>query len=91
MVSVNSQLGGLEYQIRQPDCNYPPNDTDIPNGSAVYPNTIHARFMIRHDKDVFSETNSPCIQKDVIILLGSSDNNKFADAIGIGSPYHHLK
>jgi pimeloyl-ACP methyl ester carboxylesterase len=83
VVSVKSQLGGLEYQIRQLDCNYPPNDTDIPNGSAVYPNTIHASFMIKHDKEVFSETYSPDIQRDVIALLKSSDNNKFADAIGI--------
>ncbi|HKG70865.1 MAG TPA: alpha/beta fold hydrolase [Nitrososphaeraceae archaeon] len=88
VVSVKSQLGGLggfPYQIRQPDINYPPNDEDIPNESAIYPNTIHASFMIKHDKEIFSETNSPYIQEDVIRLLGSSDNNKFANAIGKGS------
>jgi hypothetical protein len=34
--------------------------------------------------DIFTETNSPHIQKDVIKLLSSSNNDKFADAIGIG-------
>ena len=40
---------------------------------------------------IFSETNSPRIQKDVIKLLSSSDNNKFADAIGGGSMSHPSK
>jgi hypothetical protein len=83
VVSVKSQLGGLPYKIRQPETNNPPNEENIPNGSAVYPNTIHASFMIKHDKEVFSETYSPDIKRDVIALLKSSDNNKFADAIGI--------
>ena len=64
---------------------------DPPNESAVYPNTVHASFMILCDKDVFSETKSPYIQEDVIRLLKSSDNNKFADAIGIDSPSHRSK
>jgi hypothetical protein len=87
VVSVYSQLGGLPNQIRPYERIHPLNE------SAIYPYTVHvhARVLIKSDKDVFSETNSPRIQKDVIILLGSSDNNKFADAIGIGSPYHHLK
>ena len=85
VVSVKSQLGGLPNQIRQPESN------DPPNGSAVYPNTVHASFMILCDKDVFSETKSPYIQEDVIRLLKSSDNNKFADAIGIDSPSHRSK
>jgi hypothetical protein len=34
---------------------------------------------------VSSETTSEDIQKDVIKLLGSSDDSKFADVIGIGS------
>jgi len=90
VVSVKSQLGGIggfpQDQIRQRDSNYPPNDKDIPNGSALYPNTIHARFMIKHDKDVFSETNSPYIQRDVMKLLSSSDNGKFVNVIGKDSP-----
>jgi triacylglycerol esterase/lipase EstA (alpha/beta hydrolase family) len=77
VVSVKSQLGGLPNQIRQPESN------DPPNGSAVYPNTVHASFMILCDKDVFSETKSPYIQEDIIRLLKSSNNNKFANAIGI--------
>ena len=86
VVSVNSQLGGLPNQIHLYKRIHPLNE------SAIYPNTVHARVLIKSDKDVFSETNSPCIQKDVIILLGSSDNNKFADAIGIGQlSHHHLK
>jgi hypothetical protein len=43
------------------------------------------------DKGVFSETNSPHIQKDVIKLLSSSDSDKFADAIGMRSPSHPSK
>jgi pimeloyl-ACP methyl ester carboxylesterase len=80
LVSVTSQLGGLCNQIRQP------NNNDIPNHSAVYCNTVHEKFYIKEDdgKCVFSETNSPPIQKDVIKLLSSSDSNKFADAIGSG-------
>jgi pimeloyl-ACP methyl ester carboxylesterase len=91
VVSVKSQLGGLPYQIRQPENDNPPNEENIPNKSAVYLNTVHASFMIRHDTNVFSETYSPNIQRDVIALLKSSDNNKFADAIGICSPCHHSK
>jgi hypothetical protein len=79
VVSVTSQLGGLPKQIRQP------NSSDIPNHSALYCNTVHDCFYIK-DENIFSETNSPDIQKDVIKLLSSSDNDKFADAIGIGSP-----
>jgi pimeloyl-ACP methyl ester carboxylesterase len=85
VVSVKSQLGGLLNQTRQSDPN------DIPNKSAVYPNTVHASFLIRHDTHVFSETYSSDIQRDVIALLNSSDNNKFADAIGISSRCHPSK
>jgi pimeloyl-ACP methyl ester carboxylesterase len=87
VVSIKSQLGGLPYQIRQPGSNDPPNEEDIPNKSAIYPNTVHASFLIKRDKDISSETYSPRIQEDIIILLNSSDN-KFANAIGDGSPRH---
>jgi hypothetical protein len=53
--------------------------------SAIYCNTVHERFYIKDDDGIFSETNSPHIQKDVIRLLSFSDSNKFADAIGIDS------
>ena len=80
IVSVKSQLGGLPHQVRQPDSN------DIPNYSSVYENTVHTIGYIRHpDTNISSETSSTDIQKDVIALLKSSDNNKFADAIGIDS------
>jgi pimeloyl-ACP methyl ester carboxylesterase len=83
VVSITSQLGGLQKQIRQPGSN------GIPNQSALYPNTVHVSLLITgDDKDVFSETNSPHIQQDIIRLLGSSDDNKFADAIGRGSLCH---
>jgi pimeloyl-ACP methyl ester carboxylesterase len=86
MVSVKSQLGGLPHQIRQPGKN------GIPNNGALYPNTIHASFLKRDDRDdVSSEIRSDCIQEDVIKLLGSSDDSKFADAIGIDSPYSPSK
>ena len=78
VVSTTSQLGGLPKQIRQPNSN------NIPNHSALYCNTVHDTFYIK-DEDIFSETNSPHIHNDVIKLLSSSDNNKFANAIGIGS------
>jgi hypothetical protein len=84
VVSVTSQLGGLPKQIRQPNSN------DIPDHSALYCNTVHTDFYIK-DKDIFSETNSTYIQEDVIKLLSSSDKNKFANAIGIGSPCNPLK
>lgn len=79
VVSITSQLGGLPKQIRQPDNN------DIPNHSAIYCNTVHERFYIKGDGGISSETDSQLIQNDVIILLSFSDNNKFADAIGIDS------
>jgi triacylglycerol esterase/lipase EstA (alpha/beta hydrolase family) len=86
MVSVKSQLGGLPHQIRQPGNN------DIPNKGALYPNTIHASFLKRDDKDdVSSEIRSCYIQDDVIKLLGSSDDSKFSDVIGINSPYSPSK
>jgi hypothetical protein len=79
LVSVTSQLGGLPNQSRQSNSN------DIPSHSAVYCNTVHEKFYIKdEDRGVLSETNSPHIQKDVIKLLSSSDNNKFADVIGKG-------
>jgi hypothetical protein len=84
VVSATSQLGGLPKQIRQPNSN------DIPSHSALYCNTVHDDFYIQ-DKDIFSETSSKDIQNDVIKLLSSSDDNKFADAIGIGSPCPPLK
>jgi len=80
VVSIISQLGGLPNQIRQL------NNNDIPNHSAIYCNTVHDGFYIKDEKDIFSETNSPHIQKDVIKLLSSSANEKFADAIGTVSP-----
>jgi hypothetical protein len=86
VVSVRSQLGGLPQQIRQPG------KSGIPNKGALYPSTIHASFLKRDDKDdVSSEIRSHYIQEDVIKLLGSSDDSKFADAIGIDSPYSPSK
>jgi pimeloyl-ACP methyl ester carboxylesterase len=89
VVSVKSQLGGLPCQIRQLNSN-----NDIPNHSALYCNTLHTDFYIKGNdthNNVYSETNSPYIQNDVIKLLSSSDKNKFADAIGIGSPCNPTK
>jgi hypothetical protein len=79
-VNITSQLGGLPNQIRQPD------GTDIPDKSSIYNNTIHSkRYVNERDTNISWETNSTQIQNDVMRLLGSSDKNKFADAIGIGS------
>ena len=79
VVSVTSQLGGLPKHIRQP------NNNDIPNHSALYCNTVHDCFYLK-DQGISSETNSQYIKEDVTKLLSSSDNNKFADAIGKGPP-----
>ena len=76
VVSVISQLGGLPNQVRELNSN------DIPNCSAIYCNTVHDGFYIKDGNDIFSETNSPYIQNDVIRLLSFSDSNKFAEAIG---------
>lgn len=78
LVSITSQLGGLPKQIRQQ------NKSDIPNYSAIYCNTVHEEFF-KKDDDIFTETNSPHIQKDVIKLLSTSNSEKFADAIGTDS------
>ena len=48
--------------------------------SATYCKTVHERFYIKDDDSIFSDTNSPHIQKDVIRLLSFSDS-KFANAI----------
>ena len=79
LVSVTSQLGGLPKQIRDLNSN------DIPSQSAIYCNTVHEKFFIKEDDDIFTETNSAHIQKDVIKLLSSSNSDKFANGIGIDS------
>ena len=87
VVSVKSQLGGLPNQTRQSESNNIPNNDNIPNQSAVYPNIVHAPRYTK-GTNIYSETMSPDIQQDVITLLGSSAENKFSDAIGIGSVCH---
>jgi hypothetical protein len=77
-VNLTSQIGGLQGEFRQLA------STDVPNQSAVYPNTIHASFFIFGDVNVVGELGSANIQGDVVTLLESPDN-KFANAIGIGS------
>jgi pimeloyl-ACP methyl ester carboxylesterase len=84
IVNITSQLGGIQNQISQPG------SIDIPNNSSLYNNTLHTTYYImgndKNKTNISSETMSPDIQKDVITLLGSSDDSKFADAIGKGSP-----
>jgi PGAP1-like protein len=84
VVNLTSQIGGLHSKFRNLTDNN--NNNNIPNASAVYPNTVHASFLIENGdkKSVFAELNSTYIQDDVVTLL-SSQNNKFATAIGIGS------
>jgi hypothetical protein len=81
--SITSQLGALPNQTRQLVSN------DLPNKSALYPNIVHAPIYIISDDtkktNVSSETKSQYIQRDIIKLLGSSDENKFTNAIWIGS------
>jgi pimeloyl-ACP methyl ester carboxylesterase len=78
-VNLTSQIGGLNSAFRLPG-----NVTTVPNESVVYPNTVHWNKPIL-DPNIHAEIDSPVIHKDVISLLSSPDN-KFADAIGIGSP-----
>ena len=77
-VNLTSQIGGLQGEFRQTA------STDIPNQSAVYPNTIHASFFAFGDVNAVGELGSTNIQDDVITLLESSID-KFATAIGTGS------
>jgi hypothetical protein len=78
-VNLTSQVGGLQSEFRQSS------SSDIPNQSAVYPNTIHGRIFAFGDVNAIGELGSPTIQNDVVTLL-ESPNNKYATAIGIGSP-----
>ena len=83
LVSVTSQAGGLPSRVVNPG-------QSLPDKSAMYPSTIHALLFTMIDPltlhDI-AETTSPIIQRDVVILLGSSDN-KFSDVIGVGSTCH---
>jgi pimeloyl-ACP methyl ester carboxylesterase len=77
-VNLTSQVGGLHSEFRQLF------SSDIPNQSAVYPNTIHGSIFAFGDVNAIGELGSPNIQNDVVILL-ESPNSKFATAVGIGS------
>jgi len=82
-VSMTSQLGGLKGTFRDIKNNI------LPNESAIYNSTVHGSLFIEKLDMPFvsSELSSELIQKDVVTLLNSPDN-KFADAIGIGSLCH---
>ncbi len=79
-VSIASQLGGLNGAKFRSITN-----STIPNHSEIYHNTVHSSTLIQGDQNVMSDLNSPFIQKDVATLL-HSQQNKFTNAIGIGSP-----
>lgn len=75
-VSVSSQLGGLDGKRRRSV------DKNPPKYGAIYKNTLHSSLFKNDDNDkVTAELWSDLIQKDIINLLGSSDDN-FADIIG---------
>jgi triacylglycerol esterase/lipase EstA (alpha/beta hydrolase family) len=77
-VNITSQLGGLPIHFKIP------NSTSPLNQSEVYNNTIHYPSL-KIDRDISSELDSYDIQQDVIRLLHLSQD-KFAPAIGMGSP-----
>lgn len=79
-VNLTSQLGGLNnIKFRSVT-----NET-IPTHGEIYNNTVHSSFLIQAgDQNVVSELYSLPVQKDVAILL-QSPQDKFANAIGIGS------
>ena len=76
-VSVSSQLGGLDGKRRSSV------DKNPPKYGAIYENTLHSSLFIQNDDndEVKAELQSDLIQKDIINLLGFSDDN-FADIIG---------
>jgi hypothetical protein len=78
-VNLTSQIGGLQSEFRQPA------STDIPDQSAIYPNTIHGSIFSFGNVNIVGELGSSNIQGDVVTLL-ESQNDKFASAIGTGSP-----
>ena len=78
-VNLTSQTGGLHSEFRQLD------SSDVPNHSTVYPNTIHGSIFAFGDANAIGELGSRNVQDDVVTLLESPDE-KFATAIGIGSP-----
>ncbi|HET7283917.1 MAG TPA: hypothetical protein VFI70_04460, partial [Nitrososphaeraceae archaeon] len=83
-VSVTSQIGGgINDTFRDPKNN------TLQNKSSIYNNTVHGSLFIEKPDMPFvsSELASGLIQKDVVTLLNSPDN-KFANAIGIGSLCH---
>jgi len=71
-VNITSQLRGL---LDNKLCNT--ENKDIYMTSKIYNNTVHGSIFIHNDTNVYSELNSPLIQKDVISLLNSS-NDKFS-------------
>ena len=77
-VNITSQLGGLVGQMRT-------TNSMLPDRGEVYNNTIHYPLLLKNEQDVKSEIGAPYIQKDVILLL-QSPQDKFANAIGVGSP-----
>lgn len=80
-VRISSQLGGINGITFRSITN-----STIPNHGEIYHNTVHSSLLINSaDQNVFSELKSPFIQKDVALLL-QSPQDKFANAIGIGSP-----
>ena len=75
-VSVSSQLGGLDGKRRRSV------DKNPPKYGAIYENTLHSSLFKKDDNDkVKPELWSDLIQRDIVNLLGSSDDN-FADIIG---------
>lgn len=78
-VNLTSQIGGLKSEFRQLASN------DLPNQSAIYRNIIHGSIFSFGYVNADGELDSSNIQGDVVTLL-ESPNNKFANAIGIGSP-----
>ncbi|MGB7956036.1 MAG: hypothetical protein WCF23_18845 [Candidatus Nitrosopolaris sp.] len=82
---MTSQAGGLHTVFQIPNNK----QNVLPDESVGYLNIIHAQAFIRpHDQNlVHAELNSTQVQIDVSKLLNSEDD-KFADSIGIGAPYN---
>lgn len=76
-VNLTSQAGGIYCVIRQD------RDSNIPNGSETYLNTVHAWNFIADD-GLSYEMGSGKIMKEVLVLL-NSPTSKFASSIGNGT------
>lgn len=72
-MNLSSQAGGIHNMFLN-------RNSTIPNGSKIYPNTVHAQNFVA-DRGIDYEISSHKIANDVIALL-NSPTTKFSSSIG---------